>query len=120
MGLFMGERSWWSYFGCEIHGVKSLFRPTVKTFLFRACSSVTPFAITMFSKAFLRDRGLNRATTKFIKKRLDRIYYYQVLDRLPDFMDAVARGSQDDSLESKVPDGVQESITFSVLKQCRK
>ena len=63
----------------------------------------------MFSKAFLRDRGLIRASTKFIKERLDRIYEYQVLDRLPDFMDAVAGGSQDDSLESKVPDGLQES-----------
>ena len=62
----------------------------------------------MFSKA-LRDRGLIRASTKFIKERLDRIYEYQVLDRLPDFMDAVVGGSQDDSLESKVPDGLQES-----------
>lgn len=71
----------------------------------------------MFSRAFLRDRELIRATTKFIKERLDRIYEYQVLDRLPDFMDAVADGSQDDYLESNVPDGVQESLTFSVLKQ---
>ena len=56
---------------------------------------------------------------KFIKERLDRIYEYQVLDRLPDFMDAVANGSQDDYLESNVPDGVQESLAFSVLKQLR-
>ena len=47
-------------------------------------------------------------------------YTNQVLDRLPDFMDAVADGSQDDYLESNVPDGVQESLTFSVLKQHRK
>ena len=73
----------------------------------------------MFSRAFLRDRELIRATTKFIKERLDRIYEYQVLDRLPDFMDAVANGSQDDYLESNVPDGVQESLAFSVLKQLR-
>ena len=71
----------------------------LKRFFFFRAIVLSLVAITM---AFLRDRGLIRANTKFIKERLDMIYMYeyQVLDRLPDFMDAVAGGSQDDSLQS--------------------
>ena len=42
------------------------------------------------------------------------------LERLPDFMNVIATGSEDDFEEAIVPDGVQERLTNSVLKQCRK